>query len=67
MPIGECTQKHKVKVIRDWVQTALPQSHTCFFTLDLPPFECDDVCREKILYAIHSCGNIDTDNNNFAE
>ena len=52
LPIGVCTQKHKVKVMTQWIATALPQSHTCFFTLDMPPFESDEVCKEQILYAI---------------
>mmetsp|Transcript_42356 Transcript_42356/g.49358 ORF Transcript_42356/g.49358 Transcript_42356/m.49358 type:complete len:89 (+) Transcript_42356:4033-4299(+) len=39
----------------------LPQAHTCFFQLDLPRYTTDAACRSKILYAIESCGEIDTD------
>mmetsp|Transcript_1322 Transcript_1322/g.1477 ORF Transcript_1322/g.1477 Transcript_1322/m.1477 type:complete len:93 (-) Transcript_1322:65-343(-) len=39
----------------------LPQSHTCFFQLDLPRYTKDNFAREKILYAIETCGEIDTD------
>ena len=37
----------------------LPQSHTCFFKLDLPRYTTDAACREKILYAIYACGEIE--------
>lgn len=39
----------------------LPQAHTCFFQLDLPRYTKDSAARDKILYAIESCGEIDTD------
>ena len=38
-----------------------PQSHTCYFTLDLPCYQTDEKCRSKMLYAITTCGSIDTD------
>jgi len=41
----------------------LPQSHTCFFTLDLPPYSSIEIMREKLLYAITECQAIDTDYN----
>ncbi len=39
-----------------------PMSHTCFFTLDLPNYSSEAVCRERLLYAIHNCQDIDADN-----
>ena len=39
-----------------------PMSHTCFFTVDLPCYTNDEICKTKILYAITTCGSIDTDN-----
>ena len=39
----------------------LPQAHTCFFQLDLPRYTKDSACRDKMVYAIESCGEIDTD------
>jgi len=39
----------------------LPEAHTCFFQLDLPRYTTDEICRSKIMYAIHSCGSIDND------
>ncbi|CAI2362161.1 unnamed protein product [Moneuplotes crassus] len=41
--------------------THLPEAHTCFFQFDLPRYTTDEACRDKILYAIESCGGIDTD------
>ena len=38
-----------------------PQSHTCYFKLDLPRYTTDEACKAKILYAITACGEIDTD------
>lgn len=38
----------------------LPQSHTCFFTLDLPNYSSEAVLRAKLLYAVHNCKAIDT-------
>lgn len=39
----------------------MPESHTCFFTLDLPRYSTIQVLREKLTYAIHHCRAIDTD------
>jgi len=39
----------------------LPESHTCYFTLDLPEYSTYDIMREKLMYAIHNCKQIDTD------
>ena len=39
----------------------LPIAHTCFFQLELPRYSCEQVMREKLLYAITNCVSIDTD------
>ncbi len=41
----------------------LPEAHTCFFTLVLPLYSSAEVLKEKLLYAIHTCKEIDTDFN----
>jgi hypothetical protein len=41
----------------------LPVAHTCFFSLDLPPYSTYEVTRSKILYAIVNCQAIDADFN----
>eukprot|EP00455_Lapot_gusevi_P027145 TRINITY_DN2870_c0_g2_i2.p1 TRINITY_DN2870_c0_g2~~TRINITY_DN2870_c0_g2_i2.p1 ORF type:complete len:1706 (-),score=731.31 TRINITY_DN2870_c0_g2_i2:147-5264(-) len=42
---------------------ALPVSHTCFFSLDLPPYQSYEVLRSKLLFAIVNCQAIDIDYN----
>eukprot|EP00760_Papus_ankaliazontas_P010189 PhM_4_TR14220/c0_g1_i1/m.66571/K10594/HERC1; E3 ubiquitin-protein ligase HERC1 len=39
----------------------LPKAATCFFALELPDYSSEDVMREKLLYAITHCGDMDTD------
>ncbi len=39
----------------------LPISHTCFFQLELPRYSSEQVMRERLLYAITNCRDIDTD------
>lgn len=41
----------------------LPAAHTCFFQLELPRYTNLTVMRDKILYAITSCIEVDTDGN----
>lgn len=48
-------------VPRGPVDKYLPVSHTCFFTIDLPPYNSKEVMREKLLYAITHCTAIDLD------
>jgi hypothetical protein len=43
--------------------TALPLSHTCFFTLDLPKYPTYSILKDKLTYAIVHCQAIDTDYN----
>lgn len=39
----------------------LPEAHTCFFTIVLPSYSTIEVMKEKLLYAINTCKEIDTD------
>ena len=41
--------------------TQLPEAHTCFFALDLPRYSNKDLLKEKLLYAITICREIDAD------
>ncbi|CAF1246869.1 unnamed protein product, partial [Didymodactylos carnosus] len=36
-------------------------SHTCFFTLDLPPYSTEEIMYERLNYAITHCSSIDGD------
>jgi len=44
-------------------EKALPIAHTCFFSIDLPPYSSAEVLRAKLLYAIYNCTAIDVDFN----
>jgi len=39
----------------------LPKAHTCFFSLSLPRYRNEKTMREKLLYAIHNCVEMDAD------
>lgn len=55
------SQNHKI-VSMTYVQNAcLPVSHTCFFTLDMPRYPTFEIARDRILFAIRFCGDIDAD------
>eukprot|EP00959_Pyramimonas_sp_CCMP1952_P204645 4279270-Pyramimonas_sp.AAC.2 len=38
-----------------------PTSHTCARTIELPAYSSEEVLRERLIYAIHNCREIDTD------
>jgi E3 ubiquitin-protein ligase HERC2 len=40
---------------------ALPTSHTCFFSLEVPKYSSFEILKEKLKYAISHCQAIDTD------
>ena len=44
----------------------LPVAHTCFFAVDLPPYTSEQVLRDKLLYAIYNCQEIDADGDSVA-
>jgi hypothetical protein len=39
----------------------LPSSHTCFFSLSLPPFSSQAILRTKLFYAMYACVSMDSD------
>ena len=39
----------------------LPVSHTCFFSMEWPRYSTFDIAREKLLYAIVNCTDMDMD------
>jgi hypothetical protein len=39
----------------------LPKADTCFFTLHLPAYSSTEVLRERIMYAIRHCTDMDAD------
>jgi len=43
------------------VDKYLPQTHTCFFTIDLPRYTSKEVMRQRLLYSVTHCTAIDLD------
>ena len=43
------------------VNNYMPVTHTCFFTIDLPPYTSKAALHQKLLYAITHCTAIDLD------
>lgn len=39
----------------------LPESHTCFFQIDIPNYTSYNILKEKLTYAIENCQAIDND------
>ena len=59
--LEDLTYKHEVHVYDHLGAEALPEAHTCFFTLDLPPYENIEIMTSKMKTAIELCGEIDAD------
>ena len=58
----EFHQRFKIQAANyDEPDKYLPKAHTCFFSLNLPRYSCDAVMREKLLYAIYHCVEMDAD------
>ena len=55
---------HKITKSND--KNALPISHTCFFEIELPPYENYNVLKEKLLYAMKNSVII-SDNDEFLD
>ncbi len=56
------TMKFKIAPAASDNNGALPVSHTCFFTLDCPRYTSYEILREKLIYAMKNCMEIDADN-----
>jgi hypothetical protein len=63
LPAGKDFKQFKIanKSVSGNPDGYLPLSHTCFFTIDLPPYTTKPIMREKIVYAITHCQAIDLD------
>ena len=55
------TKRHRIVALPYIANACLPISHTCFFTLDLPRYPSVEIAKERILFAIQFCGDIDAD------
>ncbi|KAG1697492.1 hypothetical protein DVH05_015941 [Phytophthora capsici] len=48
------------------VDAYMPVAHTCFFSVEIPAYSSETVLREKLLYAIYNCQEIDGDGDSVA-
>nr|CAG4713265.1 unnamed protein product [Naegleria fowleri] len=49
------------KLDRPNPDNVLPLSHTCFFSIEIPPYSTKEIMKDKLLYAIVNCKAIDID------
>ena len=52
---------HRVSYVSYADPQSLPKSHTCFFQIDLPNYETEEIMKAKLLMAAQFCGEIDDD------
>lgn len=52
---------HQVEIYDYKSLDELPQAHTCFFTIDIPPYDNLEHMTKKFKTAFELCGEIDTD------
>ncbi|GMF49964.1 unnamed protein product [Phytophthora fragariaefolia] len=48
------------------VDAYMPVAHTCFFSIEVPAYSSESVLREKLLYAMYNCQEIDGDGDSVA-
>jgi E3 ubiquitin-protein ligase HERC1 len=53
--------RHEICVRSDMAEDALPEAHTCFFTVDIPEYESLEIMTKRFRTAIELCGEIDAD------
>jgi hypothetical protein len=63
-PAEKFDQKLKIaRLATSKPDSSLPQSHTCFFDLEVPEYSSYEILRSKLLYAITFCVAMDSDFN----
>lgn len=64
IPKGNMAQKFKIQksvCLDGEPDKMLPIAHTCFFSLNIPEYSSFEVMRERILYSIANCLEMDAD------
>lgn len=59
------SRKHSIEYYSGRAADSLPISHTCFFRIDLPAYSSEEILKQRLLYAINFCGDIDADRGRF--
>lgn len=57
----EHVENHMIELIESWDTSWLPVGRTCFFKLQLPPYESVQQLKTKLHYSITHCRSIDAD------
>jgi len=58
---SDLNDQHGIQVCSGRAVDALPEAHTCFFSVDIPVYESLEVMTAKFKTAIELCGEIDGD------
>jgi E3 ubiquitin-protein ligase HERC2 len=59
---ADFSQRFKIQAMdKSPADIHLPESHTCFFVLELPRYSTLELMREKLRYVIFNCSSIDGD------
>jgi len=53
--------RHEVRLMESANNRGCPIAHTCFFQLDIPDYDDDEICYSRLLSAITMCGGIELD------
>lgn len=57
-------EQHTVQLDESKKKTDLPFGRTCYFRIELPPYQTDEMMKMRLLYALENTGSIDGDHNN---
>jgi hypothetical protein len=63
LPLKEDTdiELHTIQLDENRSKTDTPFGRTCYFRLELPPYQSEAILRERLLFAITNCTSIDGD------
>lgn len=63
LPLKEDTdiELHTIQLDENRAKTDTPFGRTCYFRLELPPYQSEAILRERLLFAISNCTSIDGD------
>jgi|LauGreDrversion4_2_1035121.scaffolds.fasta_scaffold692902_1 E3 ubiquitin-protein ligase HERC2 len=61
MNLDSLSRKHTIEYFKSRTKDSLPIAHTCFFRIDLPDYTSAEILKQRLLYAVQYCGDIDAD------
>ena len=54
----DASDRHKITLVSSATLDRIPETHTCYFTIDLGSYSSKDALKEKLLYGMQSCSVI---------